>query len=301
VAGTRRRELEVVGWVDGGTYCRERPTVVEQQEWRFMELRRRSMTLVAVALCISYLAFSGPPRSDGETGADAGDPREHAPRATRLAQRLRPLPQAIAALQMSATRSAKLRPAELHRTTGGPGVALTFDDGPDPYWTPRFLELLRRYRVKATFCVLGYRAGAYPELVRQIVREGHTLCNHTMRHDLHLRERSPQHVAADLQQANALIAAASGVTPRYFRAPGGNWSPMIVATARQLGMAPLHWAVDPQDWRRPPPYRIVLNVRKNTRPGSILLHDGGGDRAGTYTALVQLLPELRRRFKLVPL
>jgi peptidoglycan/xylan/chitin deacetylase (PgdA/CDA1 family) len=267
-----------------------------------MELRRRSMTLVAVALCLAYLAFSGPPHSDGKARADAHERRAHQPRASRLNQRMRPIPPAIARLGMPPPRPPKLQPASVHRTTGGPGVALTFDDGPDPYWTPKFLALLRRQHVKATFCLLGSRARAYPALVRQIVRDGHTLCNHTMRHDLFLRKRSPQHVAADLRQTNALITGASGITPKYFRAPGGNWSPMVVATARQLGMASLHWAVDPQDWRRPQPYRIVLNVRKNTRPGSIvLLHDAGGDRASTYTALVQLLPELRRRFQLVPL
>jgi peptidoglycan/xylan/chitin deacetylase (PgdA/CDA1 family) len=191
----------------------------------------------------------------------------------------------------------------LRRTTGSAAVALTFDDGPHPYWTPRILAVLRQHRVKATFCLVGTEVRAHPGLVGQIAREGHTLCNHSMRHDFRLRHKSPQRIAADLRQTNDLISrAAGGAQVRYFRAPGGNWSPKVVGVAAQLGMASLHWTVDPQDWRRPPASRIVANVKSTTRPGAVvLLHDAGGERPATYAAMKTLLPYLLGRFKLVAL
>lgn len=246
---------------------------------------RRPLTLAAILLSIGLLTFASTPPPPRQPGGGGG-----------LAPAVPVMVTAVAELPPPAL------PPVFLKTTGGPGVALTFDDGPDPHWTPRFLALLRKHKVKATFCVLGSLARAHPGLVRRIAVEGHTLCNHTTSHDLRLRKRSPRQVVADLRQTSTLIAKASGVTPKYFRAPGGNWSPMVVAVARQLGMKPLHWTCDPQDWRRPNAYQLVVSVRKNTRPGSIvLLHDAGGDRARTYAALITLLPELRRRFKLVPL
>jgi peptidoglycan/xylan/chitin deacetylase (PgdA/CDA1 family) len=165
------------------------------------------------------------------------------------------------------------------------------------------LSLLRTYRVKATFCLVGAQVRAHPALVRQIVREGHTLCNHTMRHDEHLRSKSAQRIAADLAQTSTLIKSASGgVAPKYFRAPGGNWSTRITAVASSQHMVSLGWAVDPQDWRRPPAARIIANVEHSTRAGSvILMHDAGGNRAQTVTALRTLLPYLRARYRLVSL
>ncbi len=188
----------------------------------------------------------------------------------------------------------------LYRTTGGKAVALTFDDGPDPAWTPRVLAMLRVHRVKATFCLIGAKVVKYPALVRAIVADGHTLCNHTFRHDLKLAAKKPDRIAYDLRMTNALIVAASGgIRPRFFRAPGGRWSPRIVTLAKSLGMAALHWSVDPQDWRRPPAAAIVQRVRAAVRPGGVvLLHDGGGNRGATYLALRTLLPELNARFGL---
>jgi peptidoglycan-N-acetylglucosamine deacetylase len=247
------------------------------------------MMLAAVAVCVCFLTLvaSVPPRPSAGGGGGSA---------------LLPLPQQIAALPPVLPLPRLAPSSRLYRTTGMAGVALTFDDGPDPYWTPKVLDLLRRNQVRATFCVLGSLAGRYPHLVRRIVREGHTLCNHTMRHDLRLRKRSPRHIAADLRRANQLIARAGGVTPKLFRAPGGNWSPLVIDLARQQGMAALHWTVDPQDWRRPHPYHLILNVRKNTRPGSIvLLHDAGGDRRNTYAALGVIVPALRKQYSLVPL
>lgn len=185
-------------------------------------------------------------------------------------------------------------------TTGTPEVALTFDDGPDPQWTPLVLALLGEYRVKATFCMIGAKAAKYPQLVRDVVAGGHTVCNHSWSHDVWLGLQDEETVVADLRRASAAItAAAPRVRISYYRQPGGNWSATLVAAARRLGMTALHWRVDPRDWWADRPQRIATDVTTRTTAGAIvLLHDGGGDRAGTLTALRTILPNLAARFHL---
>ncbi|MFG1952358.1 polysaccharide deacetylase family protein [Micromonospora sp. NPDC048830] len=188
-------------------------------------------------------------------------------------------------------------------TTGSANVALTFDDGPDPYYTPQVLELLRRYRVKATFCVVGEMAQSHPDLVRAIVTDGHTLCNHSWNHDVLLGEQSPAAIRDDLQRTNAAMrAAVPDARISYYRQPGGAWTKSVVSVADDLGLVPLHWAVDPTDWQMPGADVIAATVSANTQPGAIvLLHDAGGDRQGTVDALRTLLPDLTARFRLAAL
>ncbi|MEV0152751.1 polysaccharide deacetylase family protein [Micromonospora sp. NPDC050686] len=185
-------------------------------------------------------------------------------------------------------------------STGSPEVALTFDDGPDPQWTPQVLDLLRAYQVKATFCVVGQNAQDHPDLIQAIVADGHTLCNHSWSHDIQLGTRSPDQIRADLLHTNdAIRAAVPDAHVAYYRQPGGNWSYQLVSVAEGLGLTPLHWTVDPADWQAPGSTRIVDSVLAGTGPGAIvLLHDAGGDRRGTVEALHTLLPELRYRFQL---
>ncbi|WP_200210792.1 polysaccharide deacetylase family protein [Micromonospora coerulea] len=185
-------------------------------------------------------------------------------------------------------------------STGTTRVALTFDDGPDPQYTPQVLALLREYGVKATFCVVGENSAAHPELIQAIVAEGHTLCNHSWDHDITLGKRPRDTIRADLLRTNAAIrAAVPDARIEYFRQPGGAWTYPVVAACEELGMAPLHWTVDPSDWQAPGALRITATVMTETAPGAIvLLHDAGGDRAGTVEALQRLLPELMVRFQL---
>lgn len=185
-------------------------------------------------------------------------------------------------------------------TTGSSQVALTFDDGPDPRWTPLVLDLLRRHQVKATFCLVGQNAWNHPDLVRAIVAGGHTLCNHSWSHDLLLGSRSRQAIQADLIRTNqAIRAAVPDARIAYFRQPGGNWTYPVVSVASELGMTSLHWTVDPKDWNLPGAGSIIATVTGRTFPGSVvLLHDAGGDRQGTMLALGTILPNLTRRFEL---
>ncbi len=184
------------------------------------------------------------------------------------------------------------------RTTETSAVALTFDDGPDPQYTPQVLRSLRTYGVTATFCVTGENASAYPELVQAIVADGHTLCNHTWNHDIALGSRSPDEIRADLTRtSNAIHAAVPGAPIAYYRQPGGAWTYSVVSTAEELGMTPLHWTIDPRDWESPGADPIMTTVLDGVEPGSIvLLHDSGGPRQDTVDALNQILPELTARF-----
>lgn len=191
-------------------------------------------------------------------------------------------------------------PSGSRMTTGSRHVALTFDDGPDPTYTPQILAMLRAFHVKATFCVIGQNVAAHPELVRAIAADGHTLCNHSWDHDLNLGSRSPAVIRADLTRTSAAIrGAAPGAAVKYFRQPGGNWTPAVVAVARQLGMSSLDWEVDPRDWSMPGSASIIATVTSQTEAGSIvLMHDGGGNRQGSVNALRTIIPELTSRFQL---
>jgi len=189
------------------------------------------------------------------------------------------------------------------RNTGTPEVALTFDDGPDPQWTPQVLALLRQYRIKATFCLIGMNVVEFPHMVRAIAAEGHTLCNHSWSHDLGLGKLGYGAILADMQRTNdAIRAAVPNTKVSYFRHPGGMWTEAAASAAKSLGMTSLHWDVDPKDWLKPGARAISTMVNSSAIPGAIvLLHDGGGDRRGTVEALRSILPNLTARFPLVAL
>ncbi|HEX5595895.1 MAG TPA: polysaccharide deacetylase family protein [Micromonosporaceae bacterium] len=194
-----------------------------------------------------------------------------------------------------------VQPLDLMRRTSDKGVALTFDDGPHPVWTPQILDALRAAKVSATFCVVGSQAERHPELIARIVREGHTLCNHTWRHEFDLGTRPEAEIRANLERTNRAIRRGAPDAPiKYFRHPGGKWTPAAVDVAHDLGMRALHWDVDPQDWAQPGAGVITKRVLDRARSGSIvLLHDGGGDRSGTLQACSGLLSTLKQKFGIV--
>jgi peptidoglycan/xylan/chitin deacetylase (PgdA/CDA1 family) len=238
---------------------------------------------VALA-CVLAVVLFGAPRPAPSPAAPAAVPAGHA---------LAPHPMEVAAALVPPPD-----PDGVQRRVVAPAVALTFDDGPDPRWTPAVLALLRQYRVRATFCLVGVHVTAHPELVRRIAADGHALCDHTWDHDERLRTRSPAAIRADLARTyDVIVRASGGLAPAYFRAPGGKWSPGVVAAARRLGLRPLGWSVDPRDWTRPPAASIVRTVLAGTRAGGpvVLMHDGYGDRSATLAALRVILPALAGR------
>ncbi|NLU70851.1 polysaccharide deacetylase family protein [Streptomyces sp. HNM0574] len=176
-------------------------------------------------------------------------------------------------------------------------VALTLDDGPHPVWTPKVLDLLDSYGIKATFCLIGPNAEANPGLVRRIVDEGHRLCNHSVHHDTAMDQgedgKAQAYRESEIRDARRMIDKASGGAPvPYYRAPGGAFTPDSRHYAAAHGMRPLGWTADSNDWRLPGTATIVRTVQQQVTTGAqvVLLHDGGGDRAQSYDALRQLIP-----------
>ncbi|MEO7084046.1 MAG: polysaccharide deacetylase family protein [Gemmatimonadaceae bacterium] len=158
----------------------------------------------------------------------------------------------------------------------GKGVALTFDDGPNPNATPYILDALAERGVKATFFILGRHAERWPTLVERVAREGHAIGNHGYYHrKLHLK--SPAYVRKDLTLGTEAIQRAAGVTPSVFRAPHGFRSPWVTSIARSLGQRTVGWSFGVWDSDRPGVDVITKRILDGAKPGSILLlHDGDG-------------------------
>jgi peptidoglycan/xylan/chitin deacetylase (PgdA/CDA1 family) len=174
-------------------------------------------------------------------------------------------------------------------------IALTVDDGPHPTYTPQILDLLAEFRVPATFSLIGEQVTEYPQLVKRIVMSGHQVSDHTMTHPINLPSLASDRIKVEIGDAHDRIAQLTGVAPKFFRAPGGNWSTQVLDVANERGMICIDWAVDPRDWARPGTTSIT-NSLLGAKAGDILLcHDGGGDRSETIQALRTVIPALQKQ------
>ena len=179
-------------------------------------------------------------------------------------------------------------------------VVLTFDDGPDPTWTPKVLQTLARHEVPGTFFLLGSQMLRYPDLVRRELAQGHELGNHSFTHR-DLSTLAPWQQRWQLAQAQLALVGIAGRTTTLMRPPyafsadsldGRSWS--VIADAHANGYITVLADVDSRDWQRPGVGDIVQNAMpKNGRGAVILLHDAGGDRAQTVAALDVLIPKLK--------
>lgn len=174
-------------------------------------------------------------------------------------------------------------------------IMLTIDDGPNPIWTPRYLQLLARYRVRATFCMIGMHVHDYPGLARQVVAHGHTIANHTWTHDEQLPYRDAGSIQREIAWTSDAIHRATGFVVNQFRAPGGVWGPAVFAELYRQHLMPLGWDIDPRDWALPGTWSITQSMLAAGPHDIILCHDGGGDRSETYAALQTVIPTLLRR------
>ncbi|WP_432161222.1 polysaccharide deacetylase family protein [Streptomyces sp. NRRL F-5630] len=175
----------------------------------------------------------------------------------------------------------------------GHALALTFDDGPDPRWTPEVLAVLAAHEVRATFFVCGRQAARHPALLRRITEAGHLIGNHTWDHR-RLTGLGRAAVEEQLARTSETVRRATGRAPAWFRAPYGEWDRTVYALGARHGMEPLAWNVDTEDWSRPGAAAITRRALAGASPGAVVLcHDGGGDRAQTVAALRRLLPRLR--------
>jgi len=172
-------------------------------------------------------------------------------------------------------------------------VAFTFDDGPDPTYTPQILRVLKQHGAHATFFVVGQQARAYPRLLREVAGEGNEIGNHTEHHP-----QGERLTAKEITSCDAVIHGALGVNPLLLRPPGGRLSDRIVGLAERTQhiIVMWKWDVDPRDWSQPGVTRIVSRVVENVDPGDIvILHDGGGPRTQTVRALDLILGKLSQQ------
>ncbi|MEU8761329.1 polysaccharide deacetylase family protein [Streptomyces sp. NPDC048659] len=266
------------------TECPKKPTT-KTMTARFG--RDRTRLLAAVALAGAALAAVAllPGRDTG--AAKAPDTRSaqpggaYAPAGPEAPGELDGLPEPT--VDMAIVRDSE---------DGGKTVNLTLDDGPDPRWTPKALELLAKHKAKAVFCMTGPNAAAHPDLVKKVVAAGHRLCDHSISHDTAMDKKPVDYQRKEILDAKAMIDTASGGERIwYYRAPGGAFTPESRRIAASEGMRNLGWNVDPSDYERPGTERIVRAVKSQLAKGpTVLLHDGGGNRAQTMEALEQLLP-----------
>jgi peptidoglycan/xylan/chitin deacetylase (PgdA/CDA1 family) len=182
----------------------------------------------------------------------------------------------------------------LHFKILTPAIAITFDDGPDPKNTPRLLGILKERGIKATFYLLGKSVNAFPQIVREIVADGHEIGNHTWDHK-DLSRMSDANCLEELQKTQDAIASACTVTPGTFRPPYGK----VKMSQRKEIMEKFHypaiiWEVDTEDWKKPfSSQKVHDTILKDTKPGSIILcHD---IHAWTVDAMPSTLDELKAK------
>lgn len=185
----------------------------------------------------------------------------------------------------------QLRTSKMYR--GNPTrkwIALTFDDGPHPYHTPILLRTLRRLGVHATFFVVGQNVDQYPELVRQMVGDGHEVENHTYHH-LRLCQIPPGMVQREIGAGASAIWRATRHVPRFVRPPGGMTDRTAHLIAQFDGYVMVMWTQDPADYERPDEETLKRRLFSSVRPGSIiLLHE-------KVPVTVKVLPDFVREMR----
>lgn len=172
-------------------------------------------------------------------------------------------------------------------TGDNPKIALTFDDGPHPYYTEQLLDGLKERGAKASFFVLGKQAQAYPDLIKRMHEEGHLVGNHTYSH-IQLGKNNREEFKKELIMTSEVLAELTGEETQYVRPPYGSWDKSFET---ELMMFPVLWTVDPMDWCSEDVSGIVQKVTKKSKENSIiLLHD---EYKSSVTAALQIVDILQ--------
>ncbi|MFJ4358768.1 bifunctional polysaccharide deacetylase/glycosyltransferase family 2 protein [Streptomyces massasporeus] len=181
-------------------------------------------------------------------------------------------------------------------------IALTFDDGPNPTWTPQVLAILEKYDVPATFFLVGSMVSRYPSVVRDMVDQGHEVGIHTFTH-VDLSYQSDARVRREMEQTQLALAGAAGITTTLFRAPYSsetdaidNYSWPVYKKLGQDGYTSVFVDTDSDDWKRPGVTKIVQwATPKKNKGASVLFHDAGGERSQTIEALPEYIEKMRAK------
>lgn len=171
-------------------------------------------------------------------------------------------------------------------------IALTFDDGPHPWHTPRILEILDHNHAKASFFLVGRLCIRYPQLVRDIHLKGHTVCNHSFNH-WNMTRLDYERDLFEWQACSEAIENATGRRPDYCRPPGGKFNRNVIESANESGMKVIGWSVNSLDCAGKGSEQIRQLILQKLEPGAIiLLHDGF---ESTIEALPTLIADIRKR------
>ncbi|MEU1461016.1 glycosyltransferase [Streptomyces sp. NPDC005727] len=181
-------------------------------------------------------------------------------------------------------------------------VVLTFDDGPDPTWTPKVLDILQKHHAHAVFFVTGTMASRYPDLVKRMVDEGHEVGLHTFNHP-DLSYHSERRIDWELSQSQLALAGAAGIRSSLFRPPYSSFADAmddkswpVTEYVGSRGYLTVVNDTDSEDWRRPGVDEIIRKATPKGGKGAIvLMHDSGGERHQTIQALDRFLPQLQSR------
>ena len=181
-------------------------------------------------------------------------------------------------------------------------VALTFDDGPSPKWTPLILDELKKAGVKATFFMLGEHVAKYPEVARRVALEGHEIENHTYTHHVLLYYK-PYELVKEVRDAEKIIRDVTGVTTRYFRPPKAWLTNQEKIQLQEMGYKVVLWSLNSKDWVTFDDKYMIKYILHHVRPGDIILfHDSGGtfsteggDRQETVLAISRVIERLKER------
>jgi peptidoglycan-N-acetylglucosamine deacetylase len=199
-------------------------------------------------------------------------------------------------LQFILPSSQAFGPAATSFATTRREVWLTIDDGPDPASTPQVLELLRKHGARATFFVVGSQVGKYPELVRMIVEQGHTIGNHTQSHpSARFWRATPQTTASEIDLCTGALLLADVPFERFFRPPVGIRNPFLDPQLSARGMKLVLWSARGLDGLGRHPQAALSRIARRIRPGGILIaHEGGPRAAGRLVFVGLLLDHLAR-------
>ncbi|MDR1688674.1 MAG: polysaccharide deacetylase family protein [Clostridiales bacterium] len=172
-----------------------------------------------------------------------------------------------------------------------PMIALTFDDGPGKY-TPQILDLLKRYDVRASFCVVGYMIESHRDIIEKSAENGNEIIGHSWSHT-NLTKLSRSQIKDEIVDTNSLIESVTGSCPNFYRPPFGDVNDNVRKVSEELGAVILYWSVDTRDWQSKDAQKVSEIILSEVKDGSVILcHDL---YASTYEAMRTVIPELIER------